>query len=84
MKLTAYLEVSGESLSSVAGRAGISRITLAKIRDGGSCQTRTLDKVSAACAGKVSREELLPPQKRGGPRARRAHQPRPAPARRAS
>lgn len=48
-----------ETADAVAARAGVGRATVFRVAAGKSCQTRSLDKLSAATG--LTREELLPP-----------------------
>lgn len=59
MTLREYMENEGLSVNRLAAAADVARMTIVRLRDGGSCQTRILDKLSAATG--LSREELLPP-----------------------
>lgn len=56
-----YVEDTGNSIASIAAKAGCSRMTVYRVIDGSQNHTvRLLERISAATDGVVSVAELLP------------------------
>lgn len=71
MKLDAYLKERGETEDEFAGRAGIGRATVFRIKNRGARTAAIIAKVVAACEGKVSANDLVVGGQTKGRRQRR-------------